>query len=492
MLEENTMAKGDAARIRQRIGHPILDGDGHWIESLPVLVDYVRDVGGTDMADRYAKSQGRRGDWYEAPLEERQNRRLRRGNWWITTADTTDFASGMLPGYLVERMDELGLDFAIIYPTRCLTGNSLPQEDMRRVVCRAYNNMVADVFGPHSKRLTPAALVPCFTPEEAIDEIEHAKGLGLKAFSFKGSLPRPIPAFAGDGASTAGVPYYVDALGLDNPYDYDKLWQRCVDLGVAVTVHQGSGWVDRMSYSNGEFNRVGHAAQAHDPLTKALFLGGVARRFPQLTFSFLEGGVGYAVMLLSGLIGGWEKRRYESMKAHLRPSNLDTQRLRSLIDQYGYDGIKSKGEEAITSLGIDDLTARETEYLDDYALLQVNSPKELADLFARNFYFGCEADDATTSWAFDPRMPGRLKAMLGSDISHWDVTDFSEVIPEVWEMVEHGLITEADLRDFTFANPVRLHCQMNPDFFEGTIVEEAAAQEMVPMGMLAASPKTPA
>ena len=396
----------------------------------------------------------------------------------------------MLPGYLVERMEEIGLDFAIIYPTRCLTGNSLPQEDMRRVVCRAYNNMVADIFGPHSRRLTPAALVPCFTPEEAIDEIEHAKNnLGLKAFSFKGSLPRPIPAYARDDGSTAGAPYYVDALGLDNPYDYDKLWQRCVELGVAVTVHQGSGWVDRMSYSNGEFNRVGHAAQAHDPLTKALFLGGVVRRFPQLTFSFLEGGVGYAVMLLSGLIGGWEKRRYEAMQQHLRPTNIDSDKLRGLIERYGYDAIKAKGEEAVASLRLYELTARETESLDDYEKLEVGSKQELADLFARNFYFGCEADDPTTAWAFDGRMPARLKAMLGSDISHWDVTDFSEVVPEAWEMVERGLITEADLREFTFANPVRLHCQMNPDFFKGTVVEEAAAKEMAPVGLKAPPPE---
>lgn len=483
------MAKGDALRIREKLGHPVLDGDGHWVESVPVLVDYIREAGGAELAERYLKSQAGRGAWYEASPEERRNRRLRRGNWWITTADTDDFASGMLPGLLESRMDELGLDYAIIYPTRCLTGNSLPQEDMRRAVCRAYNNMVADVFGPHSKHITPAALVPCFTPQEAIEEIEHAKGLGLKAFSFKGSLPRPIPAFAGEGATTQNTPYYVDALGLDNPYDYDKLWQRCVDLGVAVTVHQGSGWTDRMSYSNGEFNRIGHAAAAHDPLTKALFLGGVARRFPTLTFSFLEGGVAYAVMLLSGLIGGWEKRRYEAMKAHLRPSNIDTRKLRELIDQYGYGAIKGKGEEAITSLGLEDLTNRETESLDDYALLEVESKEELAGLFARNFYFGCEADDATTAWAFDPRMPARLKAMLGSDISHWDVTDFSEVVPEVYEMVEHGLLTGQDLRELTFSNPVRLHCQMNPEFFKGTVVEEAAEKEMAAMGLLKVSPE---
>jgi predicted TIM-barrel fold metal-dependent hydrolase len=473
------LPNNEAARIRERLGHPVLDGDGHWIESVPVLLDYVRDVGGAEIARRYGETLSGRGEWYRASRDERMQKRQRRTNWWITTANTLDFATGMLPGLLVDRMDELGIDFAVIYPTRCLAGNTIQEAELRRVVCRAYNNMVADVFAPYSRRLTPAALIPCYTPDEAIAEAEHAVGeLGLKVGSFKGSLPRPVPAHARDGDSTAGVPYYIDALGLDNPYDYDPLWQRCVDLGIAVTFHQASGWVDRMSVSNGEFNRVGHPAQAHDPVTKALFLGGVVRRFPGLTFTFLEGGVGYAVQLLSGLLGGWEKRRFEAMQQNLRPSNIDAARLSQLIEQYGYDALKAHGDDALASLALQELTDRERDSLDDYELLQVSSAEELVELFSRNFYFGCEADDPTTAWAFDSRMPGRLKAMLGSDISHWDVPDFTDVLPEVWKMVEHGLLSETDVRDFTFANPVRLHGQMNPKFFEGTVLEAAATAEL--------------
>jgi hypothetical protein len=156
--------------------------------------------------------------------------------------------------------------------------------------------------------------------------------------------------------------------------------------------------------------------------------------------------------------------------------NIDTQELRRLIDRYGYDVLKAKADETLASLRLQELTERETESLDDYALLEVSSKQELAELFARNFYFGCEADDPTTAWAFDQRMPARLKAMLGSDISHWDVTDFTEVLPEAWEMVEHGLLSEQDLRDFTFTNPMRLHTRMNPRFFEGTVVEDAVRQ----------------
>jgi hypothetical protein len=56
------------------------------------------------------------------------------------------------------------------------------------------------------------------------------------------------------------------------------------------------------------------------------------------------------------------------------------------------------------------------------------------------------------------------------------VVDMSEVTEEAWELVEHGLLTEEDFRDFVFANPVRLHTALNPDFFKGTVVESAVAR----------------
>ena len=466
------MTETHAARIRAQLDHPILDGDGHWVESLPVLVDYVKQVAGGQIAERYRQSQ-REPAWYAASWEERRQRRIARGNWWITTADTLDFASAMLPALLVERMADLGIDYGVIYPTRCLGANSIAEDEMRQVVCRAYNTMVADVFGPHARHLTPAALIPCYSPAEAIAELTCAVGsLGLKAASFKGSLVRPIPAFAATRAP--GVPVYVDALGLDNPFDYDALWQTCLDLKVAVTFHQASnGWPQRMAVSNGEFNRLGHPADAHAPLARALFLGGVVRRFPDLTFSFLEGGVGFGVELLCGLVGGWEKRRYSAMLEHLRPTNIDTRRLGELIERWGYPALRAAGEDALAALGLDELTRRETECLDDYAQIGAESAAALADAFARNFYFGCEADDPCTVWAFDSRMPGRLKAMLGTDVGHWDVTDFAEVLPESWRLVETGQMSERDFRDLTFANTVELHTRVNPRFFDDTAVADA-------------------
>jgi len=52
----------------------------------------------------------------------------------------------------------------------------------------------------------------------------------------------------------------------------------------------------------------------------------------------------------------------------------------------------------------------------------------------------------------------------------------TEVVPEAYELVEHGLLDENDFRDFVFENAVRLWGQLNPDFFKGTVVEKQAAE----------------
>ena len=47
-----------------------------------------------------------------------------------------------------------------------------------------------------------------------------------------------------------------------------------------------------------------------------------------------------------------------------------------------------------------------------------------------------------------------------------------------YELVEDGLISPDNFRDFTFANAVHLWGTQNPRFFEGTAVARAAAEEL--------------
>ncbi len=138
------------------------------------------------------------------------------------------------------------------------------------------------------------------TPDEAITELDHATGeLGLKAFMFGGPIGRPVPGV--DPPSRAAR--WLDSLGLDSQYDYDPVWQRCVDLGVSPTFHTAAmGWTIRASVSNYVFNHIGMFAIAGELLALSLFLGGVPQRFPTLRFAFQEGGVAWAAALYANLV----------------------------------------------------------------------------------------------------------------------------------------------------------------------------------------------
>lgn len=53
--------------------------------------------------------------------------------------------------------------------------------------------------------------------------------------------------------------------------------------------------------------------------------------------------------------------------------------------------------------------------------------------------------------------------------------DTTQVLAEAYELVDDGLLTADDFRDFVFGNAVRLWAGTNPDFFTGTAIEQQAA-----------------
>ncbi len=464
------------ADVRRQLKHPIVDSDGHWVESLAVLAEYVRDIGGGAMVDRYIKTRAVNMSWYQATDAERIRQRYRRTVWWHYPYEAKEYATIHLPRMFYERLDEIGIDFAIVYPSAALNLEAMADAELRAVVARAYNMMAADLFRPYADRITPVAVVLRGSPKAAIEEATFAvRELGYKAIMIGG----------------AGIRYsatnekYIDGLGLDNEESYDPFWQACMDLRVAVTSHAGSQtWSDRASATNYVFNHVGHFAQANSVFAKAVFLGGVGHRFPKLNFGFLEGGVAWARSLCSDLIGHYEKRTYEAASKYLKPTLLDLDEFRRLIDRYGDGRLKSLREEIVAGIdgwergSLQDQVEREREHLHDFRAAGVNTRKDVEALFSRNFYFGCEADDPMTMLAFDRRLGTPLKALFSSDISHWDVPNMLEVVPEAYEMLEHGMVDEQDFRAFMFSNIVNLHGGMNPDFFKGTVVEAAAAAEL--------------
>jgi len=471
----------DPAAIRAGLNHPVIDSDGHWVEYFPLLLDHLRRVAGNKAVEGMKSGDEIVGRILNMSLAQRRQERRAQQSWWpFPTKNTLDRATAMLPKLLYQRMDELGFDFSVLYPTQGLGIYAIRNDEMRQATCRAFNMYLADAFREYAARLTPVAAIPMSTPEEAIAELEHVKQLGLKAIVMGSLIRRPIPAYAAGEQHRTAVWY--DVLGLDSDYNYDPVWKKCVELGFAPTFHSaGRGLGLRMSPSNFTFNHIGHFASAGEAVCKALFMGGVTRRFPRLKFAFLEGGVGWACQLYADLIGHWKKRNYKALEA-VNPANLDRRLLREMLAKYaGPDSAQqldgwcsvSEGEEAAAAWA-----ARGAEIIDDYAACGIEKPEDFGERFARNFYFGCEADDPINAWAFNIQVNpygARIKPLFGSDIGHFDVPDMREVLVEAHELVDGNIITPSDFRDFVFSYPVEFWTGVNPDFFKGTAVERQAA-----------------
>ena len=127
------------AAIRARLTHPVIDADGHWLEYGPVLGEQLRKIGGSAAADGFASVRGGTREALMMSVEERQRRRISQEAFWGSPEkNTRDRATGLLPRLLYERLDELGLDFAVLYPT---TGLRVPRKMTTRMVSSAARSL---------------------------------------------------------------------------------------------------------------------------------------------------------------------------------------------------------------------------------------------------------------------------------------------------------------------------------------------------------------
>ncbi len=469
------MTGKSSEEIRASLAHPVIDADGHTVEFFPALQPYLGEEGVDPAHPEFLRIEaghlGPPSDWHAHTPEERSRYRISRGAWSGVPEKAIDQATSLLPALLSERLDELGIDLSVIYPSFGLLFTTFDDDDIRRGACRALNRFNAEVYGPFGDRLVSVAAIPMHTPSEAVDELHHAHALGFKAVVMPGWVQRPVQAVADRWPDAARWALWLDTFGIDSEYDYDVVWETCRRLGISPAFHSSAmGWPNRRSVSNYVYNHVGMLGEAHHATAKALVLGGVTRRFPDLSFCFLEGGVSWAVSLFADLIGHWGKRNARAMAA-TDPRRADWAGVAGFFRKYG-------GTWAAQAPAPRSWRDTDVALFDEFAAAGIERAEDFVALFSVPFFFGCEADDPGTATAFNARVnpfSTRLQALFGSDISHWDVPDMSEVVQESWEMVEHGLLTEDDYRDFVFTNPVRLYTRTNPRFFEGTRIESAVS-----------------
>ena len=460
----------EVAQIRRKIDHPIIDGDGHLIEYLPVVKDIIRDIADPNVAERFQRvTEGTRLARMVPPEKRRETGTSRTAFWGLPTKNTLDRATAMLPKLMYNRLDEMGIDYALLYPTYGLTVTAIPDDELRQAMARAFNIYYAEVYADFRDRLEPVAAIPTFTPQEAIDELDHAVGrLGLKTAMMAGVIPR---SFAGSEGSRTHR--WLDTIGHDSQYDYDPLWAHCVELGVTPTFHAGGqGWGTRVSTTNYVYNHLGNFAAAGEASCRGLFMGGVPMRFPTLRFAFLEGGVAWACQLFADILGHWEKRNRDAI-GNYDPARLNRAELDALFADFATGRIAGARDRLAEGLSMLSDPDEDPAMIDEFAESLISGPDDVLRIFTEQFYFGCEADDPMNALAFNSELnPGsaRLNAVFASDIGHWDVPEMRRVLCEAWELVEQDHLDATDFREFTFANAARMLTASNPKFFEGTVL----------------------
>ena len=94
------------AKIHSQLKHPVVDGDGHWLEYVPVFSEKMRKAVGDKAADGFVAAMKTTTDALKMTQGGRDERRVAMPNFWNRQADNTlDRATAMMPKMLYERLD---------------------------------------------------------------------------------------------------------------------------------------------------------------------------------------------------------------------------------------------------------------------------------------------------------------------------------------------------------------------------------------------------
>src|SRR3989475_10538569 len=81
-----------SAAVRAQLDHPVIDGDGHWLEPVPIFLDFLREVAGPSVTERFVKKATEHIDrgWYDMTEAERLDPRPTPPPWGGEPASTPE------------------------------------------------------------------------------------------------------------------------------------------------------------------------------------------------------------------------------------------------------------------------------------------------------------------------------------------------------------------------------------------------------------------
>jgi predicted TIM-barrel fold metal-dependent hydrolase len=186
----------------------------------------------------------------------------------------------------LDRMDELGVDIHVMYPTvflHYITANPAIQS----ALCKSYNRWLADRSAESGGRLRWVAVLPTLDVGAAVEELQWASGSGA-----------------------CGVFKVATEYGrkITDPYFY-PLYEAAEALNLPICVHTG-GWDSPVGIGgggggDGDTQVVGAANVLN--AFGAIVISGLAQRFSSLRFGFIEAGASWIPYVLDRLYARRER-----------------------------------------------------------------------------------------------------------------------------------------------------------------------------------------
>jgi predicted TIM-barrel fold metal-dependent hydrolase len=214
-------------------------------------------------------------------------------------AGAHDGAHPMAAG-LLHSMDQMAIDYSILFPTPMLTLGVHPQPEIEVELGRAFNRwLVRDVLAA-SPRLRTMAYLPLSNPDASVAFIdEFAEAPGVVGFMVTAVRYQPI-----------------------HENRFMKVFAALNERSLPLAFHSGPNWSDRPFEQLNRFlsaHALGFPFYAMLQLTNVV-VNGLPERFPNVRFVFMEAGQAWVPFLIARLDGEYRMRSSEAPLLRRLPS----------------------------------------------------------------------------------------------------------------------------------------------------------------------------
>jgi predicted TIM-barrel fold metal-dependent hydrolase len=198
------------------------------------------------------------------------------------------------PGPRLEMMDELGIDYALMFPTLASLVEERMKDDpeMTHDVIHALNLWMLETWSFNYKdRIFPTPVVTLPIVDRALEELEWCVQNGARTVLVR---PAPVPGYRGSRS-----------FGLE---EFDPFWQACIKADIPVSMHASdSGYSEFLNvwepgdeflpFKPTAFRTVAMGKRPIEDAMAALVCHGALSRNPELRVLSIENGADWVPYL---------------------------------------------------------------------------------------------------------------------------------------------------------------------------------------------------